>query len=230
MNCRVKYVTGPLTPEGAALVQRWKGFAVKLADRFLRRSRHLAAHKDDVISEAFCGLVEAARRWKPEKGTFPTYARWWVRQRMLEYDRRGARVVPLAATQRWTMPTDKSFDAPGLRKFEHDDGRGESSMHDWFALTDDAMTPDEAIDARALYVAAREQLARRLAGVDADSPKHLARGRRKADFYLRNTFEGATLDSISQEYGITREAVRQQVLRVEATFGRWAEDVRRDAA
>lgn len=39
----------------------------------------------ELFAEGMCGLVEAAQRYEPSKGTFTTYASLWVRSRCLGY-------------------------------------------------------------------------------------------------------------------------------------------------
>ena len=56
--------------------------------RFLAQSDDRARSADDAMQDAYFGLVEAARRYAPEKGAFRTYAKWWIRKAVRP--RRGA--------------------------------------------------------------------------------------------------------------------------------------------
>lgn len=61
---------------------RWKlaMSAVGVARQEARRVRGAQLSPEDVQQEAMVGLLEAARRFDPDKGaSFGTYARWWVR-------------------------------------------------------------------------------------------------------------------------------------------------------
>ena len=56
--------------------------------RFLAQSDDRARSADDAMQDAYFGLVEAARRYEPEKGGFKNYAKWWIRK--CTQHRRGA--------------------------------------------------------------------------------------------------------------------------------------------
>jgi RNA polymerase primary sigma factor len=61
-----------------------------------REFRDLGVPFEDLVAEGNVGLVEAARRYDPDRGTrFITYARWWVRKSMLKALESQARVVRL---------------------------------------------------------------------------------------------------------------------------------------
>jgi hypothetical protein len=49
---------------------------------------------DDLIQEGYCGLLDAAERFSPEKGfRFSTYGSYWVRQRILRSISETARII-----------------------------------------------------------------------------------------------------------------------------------------
>lgn len=70
------------------LISRHEPLVRSIANRY----RNTAVGRDDLIHEGFLGLLDAAARFDPERGTrFATYARWWVRhyvQRYLQLNRR----------------------------------------------------------------------------------------------------------------------------------------------
>src|SRR5699024_9155613 len=58
---------------------QWERYARKIAATAI--ARHGMHHlSDDAQSAALEGLVSAAIRYDPDKGGFPTYAKFWIRQ------------------------------------------------------------------------------------------------------------------------------------------------------
>ena len=56
--------------------------------------RNLGIPLEDLVSEGYVGLIEAARRFDPSKGTrFITYASWWVRKSILEAVSQKSRII-----------------------------------------------------------------------------------------------------------------------------------------
>ncbi len=55
-----------------------------LIDKTIRRYENLGVPKEDLFGEAVLGIIEAAKRFDPSKKTkFMSYARWWVRQAVM---------------------------------------------------------------------------------------------------------------------------------------------------
>ena len=50
---------------------------------YAKRFRHLGVPLLDLIHEGNLGLIEAARRYDPERSDFQTAALWWIRQAMM---------------------------------------------------------------------------------------------------------------------------------------------------
>jgi len=73
----------PLNDSGirsAAL--RFRPFVHKVARTYYRSG--LGVDYEDLVQEGFLGLLEALRRWDPNRGVrFLTYAVWWVRKHIL---------------------------------------------------------------------------------------------------------------------------------------------------
>jgi RNA polymerase primary sigma factor len=69
----------------AAERQRWR-LAMSAADLARQEARrHVGPFlsEEDLVQEAYIGLLHAARRWDPERGIrFRIYARWWVRAQL----------------------------------------------------------------------------------------------------------------------------------------------------
>lgn len=72
------------------LVDSHMRLAISVAERYSRQGVPV----EDLIGEASVGLVEAARRYDPDKGTrFGTYASWWVRAYVRRYCFANRRIV-----------------------------------------------------------------------------------------------------------------------------------------
>jgi RNA polymerase primary sigma factor len=89
------------------LVTAHMGFVVRMATRY----RDMGVPLEDLIHEGTLGLIEAARRYDPARGTrFLTFAVWWIRKSILtaldqssvvrvpEYERRRGREMRSAET------------------------------------------------------------------------------------------------------------------------------------
>lgn len=73
-----------------ALVDSHMRLAISVAERYSRQGVPV----EDLVGEASVGLVEAARRYDPDKGTrFGTYASWWVRAYVRRYCFANRRIV-----------------------------------------------------------------------------------------------------------------------------------------
>lgn len=78
------------------LVVRHKPLVAAMAKRYGRPG----APREDLLNEGFVGLLDAAARFDPSRGTrFSTYARWWVRYYMQRYVRANRRMVTPSKTR-----------------------------------------------------------------------------------------------------------------------------------
>jgi len=195
----------------------------------------------EVISEGNVGLMQAVKRFEPEKGfRLATYAMWWIRASIQEYILRSWSLVKMGTTaaqkklffnlrkvkgqiqaieegdlhpehvttiatrlgvtedevvsmnRRMSGP-DNSLNAP-LRV----DSEG-GEWQDW--LVDDSADQEAMLGDREETELRNEMLAKAMQSLN-EREMHILTERRLRD-------EPATLEDLSQEYGISRERVRQ---------------------
>ncbi|NWH07989.1 MAG: RNA polymerase sigma factor RpoH [Alphaproteobacteria bacterium] len=195
----------------------------------------------EVISEGNVGLMQAVKRFEPDKGfRLATYAMWWIRAAIQEYILRSWSLVKMGTTAAQKKLFFNLRKAKGqIRAIEEGDLRpehvaqiatklgvteeevvdmnrrlsgpdsslnapirsdSEAEWQDW--LVDEGQQDQESIlaeqeeldDRRTLLAAAMKDL--------TDRERHILTERRLKD-------EPATLEDLSQEFGVSRERVRQ---------------------
>ena len=198
-------------------------FVVKVALEYSGRGVPLL----DLIAEGNMGLVEAARRFDERRECkFITYAVWWIRNRIHQELRRGARVVPLS----WKQVEDRKKVRKELRsmtrKLEREVSEQEAAGAAGLAadeappppevsldapLSDDAeialidtlpessLSADEILERRALADAVRDGLMG-LEPREADVIR---------DYFGLDGSEPVTLHEIGEGMGVSRERARQ---------------------
>lgn len=67
----------------------------RLVAKIAREHQHGGIEYDDLVSEGLIGLVIAARRFDPARGSFCTYSSFWIKQRMNRFYYRNADQVRL---------------------------------------------------------------------------------------------------------------------------------------
>jgi len=222
----------------------------------------------EVISEGNVGLMQAVKRFEPEKGfRLATYAMWWIRASIQEYILRSWSLVKLGTTaaqkklffnlrkvkgqiqaieegdlnhehvteiatrlgvtedevismNRRLSGPDNSLNAP-MRA----DAEG-GEWQDW--LVDDTVDQETALGEDEEMGLRREMLAKAMQSLN-EREMHILTERRLKD-------EPATLEDLSQEYGISRERVRQievrafeKLQKAMKTAARDRSDARREA-
>ncbi len=215
---------------------------LRLAAKIAMGYRGYGLPTAEVVSEANVGLMQAVKRFDPEKGfRLATYAMWWIRASIQEYILRSWSLVKMGTTaaqkklffnlrkaknkigaleegdlrpehvqkiatdlgvteeevtsmNRRLSGGDASLNAP-LKS----DGEGASEWQDW--LTDDDADQaqayaeqDELENRRELLMQSMEMLNER--------ERHILTERKLKD-------EPQTLEDLSQEYGVSRERIRQ---------------------
>jgi len=194
----------------------------------------------DLISEGNVGMMQAVRRFEPDKGfRLATYAMWWIRASIHEYILRSWSLVKIGTTaaqkklffnlrrlkrqihaaetgdltpeqaakiaeklgvpeaevvsmNRRMMGPDHSLNAP-LRT------EGEGEWMDW--LADEGTDQETQVAEQEEYGKRRELLLHAMSGLNRRERQILTERR------LQDTPK--TLETLSQEYGISRERVRQ---------------------
>lgn len=220
----------PLTREQQATVAQWRPLAIK----FMRKAIHargLSHFDDEVEGLAADALMGAIYVWDPKRGTFATCLAWWVKSIAKTFHAHGARAVHQSAKRA------ESQDALSLNTPVHvNNHSGTTVVTTWQDVLEDESTPDptDAVDAPHLYREALRVLPRLVAGKGA-KPKRVRYAKASVRMWaLRNVEDSdpddVTLEKIGQEYGISRERVRQREAKVQAAFERWAETLRKEAA
>ncbi len=235
------------------LAKRWvdhqdAGAAHKLVTSHLRLAAKIAMGyrgyglpQAEVISEANVGLMQAVKRFDPEKGfRLATYAMWWIRASIQEYILRSWSLVKMGTTAnqkklffnlRKAKSQISALDEGDLRPdqvksiatklgvTEQDvvdmnrrlggdaslnapiraDGEGEGEWQDW--LVDDSSSQEHVLaeqeESSNRHAALREAL-----GVLNERERRIFESRRLAE-------EPVTLETLSEEFGVSRERVRQ---------------------
>ncbi|MEM0944694.1 MAG: RNA polymerase sigma factor RpoH [Pseudomonadota bacterium] len=216
---------------------------LRLAAKIAMGYRGYGLPTAEVISEANVGLMQAVKRFDPDKGfRLATYAMWWIRASIQEYILRSWSLVKLGTTAaqkklffnlRKAKGKIGAFEDGDLRP-EHvekiatdlsvtqdevvsmnrrmsgggdsslnvplkGDTEGSSEWQDWLA-DDDADQAAAYADSQELE-ARRELLAAAMDGLN-ERESHILTERR-----LRE--DPVTLEELSQEYGVSRERIRQ---------------------
>jgi RNA polymerase sigma-32 factor len=196
----------------------------------------------EVISEGNVGLMQAVKRFEPEKGfRLATYAMWWIKAAIQEYILRSWSLVKMGTTANQKRlffnlrkvkgqiqaldegdlrpdQVDKIATKLGVTKEEvismnrrlggdaslnaplrADSESGSGEWQDW--LVDDSPNQEVRL-AENEELDSRRQLLKDAVGVLNEREKRIFEARRLAD-------EPITLEELSEEFGVSRERVRQ---------------------
>jgi len=215
---------------------------LRLAAKIAMGYRGYGLPQAEVISEANVGLMQAVKRFDPEKGfRLATYAMWWIRASIQEYILRSWSLVKLGTTSAqkklfFNLRKAKSrigaLEEGDLRpehvaKIAHDlnvsedevidmnrrlsggdaslnatigsEGEGSAQWQDWLEDED----ADQATSyAEADELGVRRELLVKAMSVLNDREKDVLMQRRLRD-------DPVTLEDLSEQYGVSRERIRQ---------------------
>jgi RNA polymerase sigma-32 factor len=179
----------------------------------------------EVVSEGNIGLMQAVKRFEPEKGfRLATYAMWWIRASIQEYILRSWSLVKMGTTAnqkklffnlRKAKSQISALDEGDLRPDQvvemnrrlggdaslnapvREEGEGE--WQDW--LVDESTNQETAL-AESEERDNRSKALRKALGVLNDRERRIFEARRLAE-------DPITLEELSDEFGVSRERVRQ---------------------
>lgn len=196
-----------------------------------RRYRGQARHDDDLLAEGRLGLLQAAQRFEPERGVrFAVYAAWWVRAFVRRYALDNRRIVRAPSTRMGRKLASKLPST--MQKLRQSRGREVSDAEIAGALDapvdevssvrlalsmPDVMLDDDGARAGALVdpnaspedEAASRERQRRIEQRIAYALGFLSSREREIVERRYLDDEGATLATLGERLGISRERVRQ---------------------
>ncbi len=215
---------------------------LRLAAKIAMGYRGYGLPQAEVISEANVGLMQAVKRFDPERGfRLATYAMWWIRASIQEYILRSWSLVKLGTTSAqkklfFNLRKAKSrigaleegdLKPENVARIAHDlnvsadevvamnrrlsggdaslnatigsDGEGAAQWQDWLEDED----ADQAGDyAEADELGVRREMMEQAMAVLNDREREILMQRRLRD-------EPVTLETLSEQYGVSRERIRQ---------------------
>src|SRR6266508_4545042 len=188
---------------------------LRLVTKIARDYRGYGLPMSEAISEGNVGLMQAVERFEPEKGfRLATYAVWWIKAAIQEYILRSWSLVKMGTTGnqkklffnlRKAKSKISALDEGDMRpdqvkliaKIREDGDSGE--WQDWLV--------DESPDQETTLAASEEFDNRRKALADALG---VLNGRDRRIFETRRLAEEQiTLAELAEEFGVSRERVRQ---------------------
>ena len=210
----------------AKLIESNLLFVVTVARKYIHRGIPL----EDLISAGNMGLITAAERFDGTKEIkFISYAVWWIRQSILQMLENEGRAVRLPSNQIALLNRishcisdlqQKSFSDPVEEDIAEELGVSEAQVADILVKGKNALSleteiaedsrlldaiPDESspvVDEAVLEEALREDIEAVLNTLEE-------REREIIKLYFGLDSESITLEEIGQQYGLTRERVRQ---------------------
>jgi RNA polymerase sigma-32 factor len=231
---RVEHAMGMAPDREMVLARRWREEGDEDALRELTRAymrlsiamaarfRRYGLSMSDLVQEANVGLMQAAARFRPERGVrFSTYAAWWIRSAVQDYVLRNWSIIRTGTT---AAQKSLFFNLRRLRARMDDMDEEGVSPENRARIANELRVEESEVDAMAARLSARD---RGLAGGEKDlaplqEDRVETRGRWIAEalktlsarelFIIterRMSEEGATLESLGRQLGVSRGRVRQ---------------------
>jgi len=198
---------------------------LRLAAKIAMGYRGYGLPQAEVISEANVGLMQAVKRFDPEKGfRLATYAMWWIRASIQEYILRSWSLVKLGTTSaqkklffnlrkaknRIGALEDGDLRPENVERIAHDLGVTEDeviSMNRRLSGGDASLNATVSADTAADYEAndeldSRRELLAEAMNVLNDREKDILMQRRLSE-------DTVTLEDLSGQYDVSRERIRQ---------------------
>jgi RNA polymerase sigma factor (sigma-70 family) len=193
---------------------------LRLVVKIAKEYRNASIGLEDLISEGNFGLIEAAERFDPGRGVrFVSYATWWIKKYMLRALERHAHFT--STPQPGSAPPEgrRAGRGPRIRIISLHEFMQDSGARDVIETlgSEAADGPEEQM--------LEHQLAEALASVlDRMPPRE---SEILAEHYGLAGREPRTLQEIGENYGLTRERVRQLELRALGRARRLLQERRR---
>jgi len=220
----------------AELSRSYLRLVIAMANRF----RNYGLPVSDLVQEGMIGLMEAARRFEPERELrFSTYASWWIRSAMQDFVLRNWSIVrtgttsahkslffnlrrlraliaenhdgPMSAQARLTVANQLGVRVADVETMEQRLSAGDHSLdrsvadgqdESWLSLlASDAPGPDALAEEADDREFRHDVLHSAMASLTARE-RQIIRDRQLTD-------EGATLATLGEQLGISKERVRQ---------------------
>lgn len=202
-----------MTPDEA--VKQFKPLVYFHVGKWLKRHPRLKNQKDDLVQDGFVGLMKAYKCFDPAKGKF--FAHAWNHVSF------AVRVGVTKIIGMTSRPTHYKPLRTEVWKNDYSAVDAEGVPVSPASLRGNGRTPEEIVMLQELA----DGLSRRLRGRDGD----IYRKRLEAeDTYAGGILRGTSAASIGEEYGLSRERVRQITKGIDESLRAWGERILKEAA
>ncbi len=208
------------TPEEA--LTKYAGLVKMFVRKWTCNHRTLRDHREDLIQDGNEGLLRALKTYDPTRGSFSTYAHYWV---SIYVKKGAARTVGLTS-----RPSAGKAGGQAAFRTDHTETDAEGMPLTSETVASSEPSPEQAVINRDLA----KKLSRRLRGRDGDI---YARRLQAEESYGGGLFRGKRGDlahnsgaAIGADLGLSRERVRQIIQEQEELVRSWGRRVEREAA
>jgi RNA polymerase sigma-32 factor len=116
-NLAIKFLTDNDSDAWNKLILSNLGFVIKIAQDY----KHYNIPIQDIVQEGCCGLMEAIKRFDPDKNfRLTTFAVWWIKARIKDYIIKNWSLIKYGTT---TKQRKMFFKVNSLRNWDSEDGR-----------------------------------------------------------------------------------------------------------